>query len=61
MIRDSDASTVASVAGVVMQVVADVSVQWPVSAGNAVLPMECPLATYKVLYSFSSSGQLAAL
>ena len=61
MMCDSDARKSASVAGALRQVVAEVSVQWPVSAGNAESPSEAPWATYRVLYSLSSSGQLAAL
>jgi hypothetical protein len=57
MMWDSDASTLASVAGADRQVVDEVFSQWPVSP----LPRETPWATYKVLYSFSSSGQLEAL
>ena len=58
---DSDARIEASVAGVVRHVVADVSVQCPVSLGIWALPIESPCATYSVLYSFSSSGQFDAL
>ena len=45
MMCDSEASKSASVAGVVRQVVAEVSAQWPVSLGNCVLPSESPWAT----------------
>ena len=61
MMCDSEASRSASVAGVVRQVVAEVSVQCPVSLGNCVLPSESPWATYSVLYSFSWSGKFEAL
>ena len=58
MIRDSTASSPASVSGALRQVEDEVSPpQCPVSP----LPIETPDLTYKVLYSLSWSGQLAAL
>ena len=63
MIRDSDARMSSSVAGVVRQVVAEVSAQRPTSAFpcRSVPPIGSPAATYSVLYSLISSGQLVAL
>ena len=58
---DSEARKSASVAGVLLQVVAEVSAQCPVSEGKLGSPSETPCATYRVLYSLSWSGQLEAL
>ncbi len=57
----SEASTFASVAGWPMQVVTAVSVQCPMSPGYCGSPSDTPCLTYRVLYSFSSSGQFDAL
>jgi len=61
MMLVSESSSVARVAGVVMQVVLEVLTHCPVSPGKRESSIESPLATYRVLYSLSSSGQVDAL